>query len=82
MLFKGRIKHCVKSVEIRNSGLVRMQENTDQKKLRNWTLFTQCKALVKFTTRVKTFNHSITNLLVKFSIKIEIRLSSKMQKFP
>ena len=34
------IFHCVKSV--------RIQENTDQKKLRIWTLFTQCSFLKVF----------------------------------
>ena len=40
---------CVKSVQIRSFFLariflylVRIQENTDQEKLRIWTLFTQC----------------------------------------
>ena len=32
--------HCVKSVQIR------IQENTDQKKLRIWTLSTQCQSLL------------------------------------
>ena len=40
-------KHCVKSEKCPNTGIspysVRMQENTDQKKLRIWTLFTQSK---------------------------------------
>ena len=41
--------HCVKSVQIRSFFLVhnfsysvRIRENTEQKKLRIWTLFTQC----------------------------------------
>ena len=33
--------HFVKSVQIRSFFLVRMQENTDLKKLHIWTLFTQ-----------------------------------------
>ena len=43
-------KHCMKSVQIRSFLLVRifpysvqMRENTDQEKLRIWTLFTQWK---------------------------------------
>ena len=43
-------KHCMKSVQIRSFLLVRifpysvqMRENTDQEKLRMWTLFTQWK---------------------------------------
>ena len=31
---------------------VRMRENTDQKKLRNWTLFTQCMDYAIWTTRL------------------------------
>ena len=41
---KSRYLHCVKSVQIRSffwSVFWRIQENTDQKKLRIWTHFTQ-----------------------------------------
>ena len=34
---------------------VRMQENTDQKKLRNWTLFTQCLHYIFFFMRSTHF---------------------------
>ena len=38
------VYHCMKSVQIlrKSTYSVRIQENTDQKKLRIWTLFTQC----------------------------------------
>ena len=54
---------CVKSVQIRSFfwsifscirteyESVRIQENTDQKKLRIWTLFTQCKFFKSFRYR-------------------------------
>ena len=41
------IFHCVKSV--------RIQENMDQKKLRIWTLFTQCSFLKVFQGIRETF---------------------------
>ena len=34
-------KHCLKSVQIWSLFSPNMRENTDQKKLRIWTLFTQ-----------------------------------------
>ena len=54
-------KHCVKSVQIRSffwsvfsciRNSVQIQENTDQKKLRIWTLFTQypCNKINDFAT--------------------------------
>ena len=56
--------YCVKSVQIRSflwsvffrirtEYSVRMRENTDQKKLRIWTLFTQClfQAIMHFVIK-------------------------------
>ena len=37
---------------------VRIQENTDQKKLRIWTLFTQCRYMVDFKKKAEVFNPS------------------------
>ena len=40
-----------------------MRENTDQKKLRTWTLFTQCKPTVKATLVETSYaNHEKTDL--------------------
>ena len=62
-------RHCVKSVQIRrffwavfsrgmlciSPYLVQMRENTDQKKIRIWTHFTQWKAISHLTNRTFTF---------------------------
>ena len=53
--------HCVKGVQIRSFFLVgtfpfsvRMGENTDQKKLRIWTLFTQWYLILDIQTTLLT----------------------------
>ena len=64
--------HCVKRVQVR-SFLVRIflysdwiQENTDQKKLRIWTLFTQCMCILFYPTPVpKNFANFWGNYLCK-----------------
>ena len=58
---------------------VRMQENTDQKKLRTWTLFTQClekSCSLKFrnihreTPVLESFVNGVTGLIELFVIKV------------
>ena len=62
--FNTSLHHCVKIVQIRSfvwslfSCWVRMKENTDQKKLRIWTLFTECirlRSLAKHFRDLRSF---------------------------
>ena len=68
-------RHCVKSVQIRSFFLVRIflfsvriQENTDQKKLPIWTLFTQCKRLMylQFTSCIQDYGHVTFNWIAQW----------------
>ena len=50
---KGKFSHCVKNGVFSGPFLpysARVQENTDQRKLHIWTVFTQCHFLVEIRT--------------------------------
>ena len=73
--------HCMKGLRSKSPYSVQVRENTDQKILRIWTIFAQCKtrkaALQKKKNATRIKKKSISFLLAEMMILIQIHMKIK-----
>ena len=73
--------HCMKGLRSKSPYSVQVRENTDQKILRIWTIFAQCKITQSSVTEKKNANRikkkSISFLLTEMMILIQVHMKIK-----